>query len=148
MSSSQLERISPRRKNKNSKNDSSIAIAIIIIIVLLVLSIGFIFSINALPDIESDIHDTSIFKSYGIDENNKQLFSSLSKKNKSIMIWPTKEDSPDSSDSSDDEENVIEVDGITIPKSTFPMSIRYEDDNFEDIIHPGDEKTVISVPKF
>ena len=37
---------------------------------------------------------------------------------------------------------------VTLPKSTWPVSIRDEDGNFEEIVHPGDKKTKLSVPCF
>jgi len=37
---------------------------------------------------------------------------------------------------------------IDLPKANWPVSIRNEDSNFEEIIHPGDKKTIMSVPKF
>jgi hypothetical protein len=37
---------------------------------------------------------------------------------------------------------------VAVPKATWPVTIRDEVDNFETIIHPGDGKTEMSVPKF
>lgn len=37
---------------------------------------------------------------------------------------------------------------IQLPKPKWPASVRDEDGNFETILHPGDGKTTLSVPKF
>jgi hypothetical protein len=37
---------------------------------------------------------------------------------------------------------------IKVTKAKWPVSVRDEDDDFETIIHPGDQKTPMSVPKF
>lgn len=37
---------------------------------------------------------------------------------------------------------------VTVPEAKWPVTIRDEVDNFETIIHPGDGKTEMSVPKF
>jgi len=108
------------------------------------MTVGFIYSISSLPDIESDVHDSNRVKFFGLDADNKILIQNKIKEHfgKSLMMWPTKESGIG------DTNNAIVVDGVTLPNSVWPASIRQEDDNFEDIIHPGDEKTVISVPKF
>ena len=37
---------------------------------------------------------------------------------------------------------------VIVPKAKWPISVRDEDGDFETIIHPGDQKTPMSVPKF
>lgn len=37
---------------------------------------------------------------------------------------------------------------VQVPAGKWPVSVRDEDYNFETILHPGDKKTVMSVPKF
>jgi len=39
-------------------------------------------------------------------------------------------------------------DDSTLPEFKWPVSIRDEDNNFEDVIHPGDGKTIMSLPKY
>jgi hypothetical protein len=37
---------------------------------------------------------------------------------------------------------------VVVPEAKWPVSVRDEDKDFETIIHPGDNKTTMSVPKF
>ena len=37
---------------------------------------------------------------------------------------------------------------VIVPEAKWPVSVRDEDANFETIVHPGDNKTTMSVPKF
>lgn len=46
------------------------------------------------------------------------------------------------------EDNSNALFDAVLPKSKWPVSIMDEENNFEDIVHPGDHKTVLSVPKF
>lgn len=40
------------------------------------------------------------------------------------------------------------VDGVEIPDGKWPVSTRDEEDDFEVLLHPGDQKTTLRVPKF
>lgn len=42
----------------------------------------------------------------------------------------------------------LNVDGVEIPVGKWPVSTRNEEDDFEVMIHPGDQKTSMRVPKF
>lgn len=37
---------------------------------------------------------------------------------------------------------------VKIPETKWPVTLRDESDNYEDLVHPGDGKTIMKVPKF
>jgi len=115
-----------------SKNRYAVDAAVGPILLLFLVAIylfGFIRSILSLPDVH--------LGSEGDFSGMKKMNGMNLKTVVAPFMWPLKESSKTS-----------KVNGMIIPESNWPVSIRYEDDNFEDIIHPGDKETVISVPKF
>lgn len=74
----------------------------------------------------------------GQQQQAERLSSSSSSLSKTDRVGPSgslkKEDTP--------KEDAI------VPKGIWPVSLRYEKDNYETMIHPGDLKTVMSLPKF
>ena len=40
------------------------------------------------------------------------------------------------------------IDNVNLPKAQWPVSIRDEAHNFEEILHPGDKVTILVVPKY
>jgi len=132
--------------NETSKTKTKMeSIGLILLLIIFTLFIvGLIQSIISLPNVDlnpnfEQFHSNNLNRE--IQEGHREVVNNLGQ---SLMMWPIKDALKDKPD---DDGSVI-VDGVKIPTSTWPTSIRYDDGNFEEITHPADGKTKISVPKF
>jgi len=120
-------------------------ILLLIVLALFVIIIGLIQSVISLPEV--DLTPNFADQTFGDNKHGRKIINNLGK---SLMMWPVKDLNNNSKEEEKDNDssNVILVDGVTIPRATWPTSIRNEDGDFEDILHPADMVTKISVPKF
>ena len=120
-------------------------ILLLIVLALFVIIIGLIQSVISLPEV--DLTPNFADQTFGDNKHGRKIINNLGK---SLMMWPVKDLNNNSKEEEKDNDssNVILVDGVSIPRATWPTSIRNEDGDFEDILHPADMVTKISVPKF
>lgn len=143
------------KMSKGSKRVVNKVSLAILCVMFYLMAVGFMKSILFLPEVEYDIHDSKRIKviprlSTKNDLHRRKISVTKTEgsKNKVMdkigkpLMWLVKKTAES------EKKKVIEIDGVILPESNFPASIRYEDDNFEEIIHPGNLKTKISVPKF
>lgn len=154
-------RVKRKRKKDSSQSNSDFANLPPVVFVLtgvafLLYAYGFVRSVNLLPAIDQPI-----------DSRNRLdiLVQKLSKAGLNVhnQDKPSGDDniSFEKDDNSIEEENkgnnqlnirrkesAEEIDGVLLPEAKWPVSIRDEAGTFEDILHPGDKQTLLSVPKF
>ncbi len=143
MTADNREKKSRKRRGKRDETYSSIVctaqdalqqkgtIELGIILSLAVLALylyGFVESMQALPDVPTG-------RTLGVNLNIARLQPD------GIVIGASKE-------LGRVDPMRIEFDGVEIPVGQWPVSTRSEEDEFEALIHPGDQKTNMRVPKF
>lgn len=94
---------------------------------------GFYVSIQSLTAIDEESHNTA---------------ASSPKFNSAGSINVSSSSSVKEKDTRKIRNSSSTISSVNLPKATWPVSIRDEDGNFEDIVHPGDLETLLSVPKF
>lgn len=126
-----------------SSSNNSIELGLILSLVIFCLYFyGFLESIQALPDVPSDL------------DSARHLGDNL---NLAKEAWDIVEGADEVVDPSPHRSakqappgavRQVTPNMVDLPESKWPATVRAEDGNFENILHPGDGKTPLSVPKF
>lgn len=123
-----------------SPNSRSIELGLLLSLAILsVFLFGFYESARALPDVPQNIPtlqgtNLNLAKDETTISSNRDLQQQQQKvKNRFANMVPKMRGTKQK---------------VVVPKAKWPISVRDEDGDFETIIHPGDQKTPMSVPKF
>lgn len=149
---------------KNTKNSTELGLLLVLAVIGLYLY-GFFESIQALPDISTGRHIGANMNLAmmemdtvpGSDGDNSEIGLEISDVHRETSSENTQIKGEKEKEKQYKKQKVLAVDShvdgdeqddIPIPVGTWPVVVGNEKDNYETMIHVGDLKTVMSVPKF